>query len=407
LDLKKLVMERANLWEEQKALLDLATERGTDLSGEEQTEYDRRDSRMTEIDKIVDRQFAAEKRAAEAEATYADLQKGKPENAVDPTQNDKLRAFFRGESGRAFEVRATNVANSDGTVSSSPGPRGQYTVAPSFHSQLLEHLIETSAILSAGPTMLSTEKGEPLTVAKTATYSSAALVAEEGTIPASNPTFGQALMNAYKYGLLMQISSELLNDSAFDLQSFLARQAGTAMGNAFGTHLVTGDGDDKPTGLLHASSGITAGVTGLATVFKPTVAQLFDLYYSIITPYRNGSGVGWLMKDESMSHIRQLQDGSGQYLFAPALVTGAPNSILGKPVYTDYNMPAYAAAAKAIVFGDFSQYWVRRVDAFRFERSDDFAFNTDMTTYRCLMRADGKLIGNSSALKLYVGGAAS
>jgi HK97 family phage major capsid protein len=89
-------------------------------------------------------------------------------------------------------------------------------------------------------------------------------------------------------------------------------------------------------------------------------------------------------------------------VWQPGLTAGVPDTILGKPLYTDPNMPAVGAAAKSVLFGDFSTYFVRQVEAIRFERSDDYAFNTDLITYRAILRGDGDQVDTTGAIKHYV-----
>jgi HK97 family phage major capsid protein len=266
-------------------------------------------------------------------------------------------------------------------------------------------MIEMSGVLAAGPTVLRTATGEQLQIPKTTAHSaSAGIVAEAGTLTANDPTFGQVSLDAYKYGFLLQVSHELANDTGVDLLGYLAMQAGRALGNGFGAHLVTGDGSSKPNGVLTAS---TLGKTGSASVAgAPNGDDLIDLFYSVIAPYRQSNSCGWMMRDATVAAIRKLKDSTGQYLWQPGLQEGAPDRILGKPVYTDPNVPAVALGAKSILFGDFSTYFVREVESLRFERSDDFAFNTDLITYRAILRGDGDQVDTTGAIKYFIGNAA-
>jgi HK97 family phage major capsid protein len=153
-----------------------------------------------------------------------------------------------------------------------------------------------------------------------------------------------------------------------------------------------------------ASLGVTGATTAAAGKF--TADELIDLFYSVIAPYRNSSSCGWLMRDTTMGAVRKLKDTTGQYLWQPSIQVGVPDTLLSKPVNTDPNVAAVALGAKSVVFGDFSQYFVRQVNGIRFERSDDFAFNTDLTTYRCIVRADGDLVDTTGAIKYFIGNAA-
>ena len=100
-----------------------------------------------------------------------------------------------------------------------------------------------------------------------------------------------------------------------------------------------------------------------------------------------------------------MKDSYGRYLWEPSLIVGAPDSILNKPVYTDPYIPATGLAAKSILFGDLAAYFVRVVNGIRFEQSLDYAFNTDLVTFRCLVRGDGILVDQTGAVKHFAGGA--
>jgi HK97 family phage major capsid protein len=64
------------------------------------------------------------------------------------------------------------------------------------------------------------------------------------------------------------------------------------------------------------------------------------------------------MNESSLKGIRKLKDGNGQYLWQPGLTAGEPDMLFGAPVKTSIYVPAMAAGAKAIAFGDFSYYWI-------------------------------------------------
>ena len=280
---------------------------------------------------------------------------------------------------------------------------GGNTVKIGFYEKLMAHLIEVSGILAAGPTVLNTTSGEQIQIPKTTAHSTGALTAEAAAISESDPTFGQVPLDAYKYAVLLQVSNELLTDTSVDLEGYLSMQAGRAIGNAFGVHAITGSGSAQPNGVV---TGSTLGVTGATSVAGvPNFDNLIDLYHSVIGPYRNSPSCGWLLRDSTVATIRKVKDSDGQYLWQPSLQIGVPDTLLGKPVRTDPNVAATATSAKSVLFGDFSQYFVRFVNGVRFERSDDYAFNSDLVTYRAILRADGDLVDTTGAVKHFIGGA--
>jgi HK97 family phage major capsid protein len=236
---------------------------------------------------------------------------------------------------------------------------------------------------------------------------SPAIVLEAGTVLESDGTFGQTSLGAFKYGRMLQISRELLTDTGVDLEGYLARSIGRALGNAFGADMITGVGTTAPRGIaLDAGAGST-GPTGTTTTFgtQSTVGQGFDLlislYHSVISPYRMSQSCAWVMNDTTASLVRRIKSTDGVYVWQPSVVVGAPDSILGKPVFIDPFVASPAASAESIFFGDWSAYFVRYAGGIRFERSDDFAFGNDLVSFRGILRADAALVDLTGAVKSF------
>lgn len=408
---KRLNERRLNLVNEMRALVDKAIEESRDLSGEETGRYQLINEEIGRIDERIAGVLEQEKRQADTDRAFDEL-RGKPVtgprgtdgNGGPASSNEQLRKFFSGELGqRSIEIPATPGTDVR-ALSKLTAAAGLNTVPTSFYDRLVAHLIEVSGLMMAGPTVINTAGGESLQIPKTTAHSSAAIVTEGATIATSEPTFGQLTLGAYKYGDLMQVSRELVADTGVDLEGYLAMQVGRALGNAAGAHWITGTGTAQPRGLtIDTTLGVTGG-TGVAGAF--TADNLIDLHYSVIAPYRSSKSCAWLMRDASLAVARKLKDSQGQYLWQPSLIVGAPDTILGKPVYTDPFMPAVAVNAKSVAFGDISQYFIRLAGGgIRFERSDDFAFSTDLITYRAILRADGALVDLTGAVKHFVGAA--
>jgi HK97 family phage major capsid protein len=408
---KRLRDRRANVWNEARELADLAAEENRAFSAEEQGKWDALNSELDALDKRIGAVLEQEKRSKDADAAFDNLL-GKPKTGGDGTDpaGGEFRAFLRGGPGapRYFDVMPPPVEQRVGLVKLTAAA-GLNTVPTSFYDRLMAHLIEVSGIMQASPTVLNTTSGEIIQVPKTTAHSAGALVAEQAPIGQSEPTFGQVSLGAFKYGDLIQVSRELLADTGVDLEGYLAMQAGRAIGNAFGANLITGAGTTMPRGVvLDATSGATGETLaqGAAVIGAPTYNSLVDLQYSVIAPYRNSSSCYWVMRDATVGALRKIKDTTGQPIWQQSMQLGAPDMLLGKPVITDPNVAAVASAAKSVLFGDFSQYFVRLAGGVRFERSDDFAFSTDMVTFRCLLRGDGALVDLTGAVKFLTGGTA-
>ena len=405
---ERLRERRARVWEEAKALADGAADENRSFSAEEQGKWDAMNEDLDNLDTRIKSALDTEKRANDADALFNEVRGAKPESKGPEAQrteqgNAELRSFLLGNKGRTFDVMPKGIVDYR-ALSKLTATAGLNTVPTSFYDRLMMHLIEVSAIMQAGATVLNTNSGETIQVPKTTAHSSAAIVTEGGTIGASDPTFGQISLGAYKYGTLIQVSRELLEDTGVDLEGYLSMQAGRALGNAFGAHAVTGDGTNKPRGVV---TDATLGITGsTAVVGAANSDNLIDLFYSVIAPYRASSATKWIMKDSTVATVRKLKDTTGQYIWQPGLTAGAPDTILGKQVLTDPNVAGTALSAKSILFGDFSQFFVRLAGGVRFERSDDYAFNTDLVTFRALLRADSALVDLTGAVKYFQGNAA-
>jgi HK97 family phage major capsid protein len=425
--IKELREQRMNQHSELKGLLEKSIAENRELTVDEQATEARLNAALTESGRVVaaaeeriQALDAAESRQRDTDETFRKLMAHEDErgklggpkgNAGDGSEVDQVRSWLTGKSGsRSFTAHAGRPMGTAEfrqldelrVLSKLSAGAGANTVQVSFYDRLVAHLIEVSGIMQAGPTILNTSTGEQMLVPKTTGHSTAALVAEAGTIGASDPVFGQASLDAYKYAVLLQVSHELANDTSVDLLGYLAMQAGRAVGNAFGAAAAVGTGSSQPQGVVPvASVGVTGG-TGVVGAF--TADNLIDLFYSVIAPYRASASCAWVMRDATVATVRKLKDTTNQYLWQPSVQLGVPDTLLGKRLVTDPFIPAVALNARSVLFGDFSQFFVRMVEGMRFERSDDFAFNTDLITYRCLLRADSELIDVTGAIKAFVGG---
>lgn len=389
--IKRQQEERARAWEEAKGLLDAAASEGRDLTADEQQKYDR-------ISEDLDRRAAVIEtlRAdADREARAAELRipEATREPAPEPRQSDAdvLRALARGEIRSAtFERRDMNTSDDSSVV-----PQGFYDV-------LQEQLVYAGPMLEPGiATILTTAMGNDIKVPRQTAFSNATATAEAAQFGESEPTFESFTLRAHKYGTLLQVSRELLEDSGIDLEGFLGRQFGHALGTAVNGVLTVGTGTVQPNGIVTASAAGKTGGTGVSGAF--TADNLIDLAHSVDSAVARQPGVGFMMARATLGAVRKLKDDAGQYLYVPGV--GTPDSLLGFRVIENPDVPAVAVDAKSVLFGDFSSYHIRRVGGVEIARSDQFAFDQDLITFRATIRLDGDL-GQSANVKHFVGGTA-
>ncbi|GHU82465.1 hypothetical protein AGMMS50284_4370 [Clostridia bacterium] len=317
-------------------------------------------------------------------------QKKKAENSLStPRASDAYRTAF----WNAMRTKAVSNDLAEGTQT-----QGGYLVPIEFERMLVQALGENNVIRQLARVIPT--HGTELQIPVVASRGNASWLTEGGEISLSDDVFGQVTLGAYKLGTMIKVSHELLADSAFPLDSFLAEDFGRRIGDLEEEAFVSGNGTGKPTGFLTtASVGKTA-----ASPTAITFDEVIDLYHSLKSPYRKKSV--FIANDLTISAMRKLKDSNGRYLWQPALTAGDPDTILGRPVYVSSFMPQIAAGAKALAFGDFSYYWIGDRQGRTFQRLEELFAGTDQVGFKATQRVDGKLI-LPEAVKVLAMGASS
>jgi HK97 family phage major capsid protein len=384
------VEQRQRAWEAAKALLDTAAAEKRDLTAEEEASYKKMNDELNERAARIEALKADAEREAKIEAATREIAGQVRQTKAASTDADTIRSMARGEM-RSFTFETRDVVK---TSSGAPVPT-------SFFDQVIAQARLVGPMLDTS-TVLRTAGGENLQIPSQAGWSTAAITGEGTAISESDPTFNSFItLGAYKYSFLVQLSRELIEDSGVDILSFLATQTGNALGFKVNADLTTGSGTNAPKGVVAAAgSGVTGG-TGVSGAF--TADNLIDLAYSLDGAARRLPGVGWMMNTASLGAVRKLKDTAGFYIFSPALADGN-DQLLNFPVYENPAMAAQATSAKSVVFGHLPSYYVRMAGGLRLDRSDDYAFNADLVTFRATMRVDGNL-PQVSHIKYFIGNA--
>jgi HK97 family phage major capsid protein len=435
---KSLLEEKLGLWEQVKGLNERATAEKRGFNAEETAQRTNLMDAIDSLDKRTQELISDEKRMAEAGAQYADFNSRQPVNGVESTNvekrfNEEVRKVYRKQSD-GFDVSAvgsrilrriegigqrplhpvearTILDNylAGGTPGSFTNPSGAGIVPIDFYDNLISYLVEVSGIMQTGPTVLHTAGGEPIQMPIVAQHTGqltgsnvyANLSAQQAQpFQSADPVFSQKLLSSNKFGILVQVPRELLDDSGVNLLGYLATSAGRSIGNVVGNALV--NGGSGVTGPLLSSVPVSvtgvSGVSGTAASANgvieggPRYQDLVNLQYSVIAPYRQSRSCYWLAADQSLGTLRLLTDNVGRPIWEPSTVLGTPDLLLGKPIIADPFMAAIGVGTTSVVFGDFSQFAIRLIGDMRFERSDDFAFNTDLVSFRAVLRMDANLL---------------
>lgn len=179
-------------------------------------------------------------------------------------------------------------------------------------------------------------------------------VSETGARTASQLTFDQLVLTPYELATYTEVSKQLLEDNAYNLQGELTADLSESFAIAEAQAFIAGDGTGKPLGLLSATT-ITEVKTGNASTLGAAPADmLITLMYQLPAAYR-ANGI-WVMNGTTLAAVRKLKDGQGNFLWQPSFQAGQPETILGRPVVEMVDMPDVAANAVPIMFGDFQGY---------------------------------------------------
>ncbi len=377
--------KRANLWNATKAFLD--SHRGEDgmVSAEDNATYEKMETDVVALGKEIERleRQAAIDREMDQPTSTPLVSRPVPatvERKQGRATDEYKKAFWNQMRGRVN--REVYNALQVGELS-----EGGYTVPDEFEKQLIEGL-EDENIMRSLVHVIHTGSGEHK-IPVVASHGAGSWVEEEQQIPESDDAFSQVTLSAHKFATMIRVSRELLNDSAFDIAGYIAlefvRRAGAAEEDA----IINGDGSHKPIGLLHATLGAQTGVTA-ASASAITADELIDLQHSLKASYRRKAV--WIMNDATISAIRKLKDGQGQYIWQPGIKEGAPDMLFNQRVLMSNYMPLIGSGNKVILYGDYSYYWLAEREGRTLERLNELYAVTDQVGFKMTERLDGRLI---------------
>lgn len=409
---RELRTQRKTLWEANVPLVEKVG-RGESLTAEERTAYDQRDAEITKVgDDLTDviRMREAEKAAGEHNEAEAES-RGISTTEVDDRERREWSAFSRwfagGEQALSNEDRAVLTPHIKGvplpearseqrtgpggdvspmqlsplSVSVTGGSQGGYLVPPGFWHRLQIALKAFGGAYSLFE-QVNTATGEPMDWATTdPTGIVAYQLAENTVVTPQDVSFGLGQLNAWTYVAGPFLASlQILNDSAFDLDTFLRDRIGMAIGRAQAAAAWSGTGSGQPLGMTAALIAKGAGtvgsgaggvllessavvpVTTFGNVGTPLASEVlagaisFSTAYDLITlvdpAYRQLGGCRWVMNDRTLQAERKITDSMGRPLIDQSVNMGGTDlgdTLAGYPVTIDNNAPTITGVAHASV----------------------------------------------------------
>lgn len=434
---RALQERRARIYHEYQAHIDdcVKAHPSEPMNAEEREKLERMDEDLNALDAELRTFVDVETRAQEA-ATLREAENRvfgeQPAETRRQSQADEFRSWANGGPGNAIEtdggrqksvfaLRAADIQlamNEADMVRQGAGADelrnllwdtgSMASAVPTDMARSLWQIMQAQVSMFRAPTTrFSTAGGGNMDFPKEATAGAGTQVIAQGTaIGGTDPTFDKITLGAFKYGQLVGVASEVIQDSVFPVVPYITGRVGTNVARLIDADLVVGTGSGEPLGIMASGGTGSGGTTSTGgSLISPTYETIVNLVYSVNDGYRSSGNAGFLMNDSTAGSLRKLRDGNGGTLGAPlwqdSLVSGIttytqPSRLLGYPVYIDTNVASQASNAKVVGFGDFSAYYIRTVGDFVFDRSDDYGFNTDLVYFRGKWRVDGDLIDNTA-----------
>lgn len=365
-------------------------------------DYDKIEARIVREEKLAERE--AELNAADERRPLGETRKvngGKrEERPIDELRREAFVSYLRnGINDMPEEQRKIVREMRAGPQATAPGADGGYLVPQGFMAELVKSLKAWGPMLDPGITReLTTATGNTIPwPTMDDTSNTGALIAENAQVQLAEMAFGTKTLEAYKYtsGVVL-VSSELLQDSALDVQSIVRDAMAERIGRIGNTHLTVGDGASKPHGVIHAAGAGATATSATAVSFD----DIIELFHSVDPAYRSDPSCRFMFHDSTLKALRKLKDGEGEYIWQPANVaTGQPSTILDQPYSVNQAMATIATGAKTVAFGAFNRYVVRRVNEFAIRRLVERYADYDQTGFIGFTRFDGELL-DAAAVKV-------
>ena len=301
----------------------------------------------------VEAKAELEKRLETTELALQRAGKGAPGESDEAKAKAEYKTAFNGFLRKGNEAGLAELEEKALSVGSDPD--GGYTVTPETSAEILRNITETTPMRQIASTItISTDSFEQ--PRRTGGAANGGWVGEQEDRPVTDtPTRGVFSISVHEQYANPKATQKLLDDSSVNVEQWLAEEVAEVFRNDENTSFITGDGVAKPRGILTFAAGTGEGQiqqvnSGDATLI--TGDGLIDLQDALLEAYQ--ANATWLMNRTTTTAIRKLVDSvSGQYLWQPGLQAGEPDTLLGKPIVKGSDMPAVAASALAICYGDF------------------------------------------------------
>jgi HK97 family phage major capsid protein len=388
--MKNLIEKRASLVAEMRSLLD-----GSEgLSADDQTKLAQIEASFESCDQAI----RADEKLAKIETGLQSI----IEDSYTPSVEKENSVDSYGDAFYAYARQGLSALTGDRLAALQVGTdsEGGYVVPESFETKLVT-LLQSANPFRGLANVIKTASDRNIPVESS--VGTFAYVAEEAAYGNSDPAFGRVIIGAHKSGGIVKISEELLQDSFFNLETYLANVAGRRFATLEEASFCNGTGSAQPQGIYNPtySNNVTGAVSAAAAV---TGDDLINTFHSLDRAYR--ANATWILGDDVVKLVRKLVDSNGQYIWQPGLVAGAPDTVLGRPVIVSSAVTTAAPTVKSIVFGDLGYYTIADRAGISAQKLVELYAANGQVGYKFTARNDAKVV-LADAFTSFTHGAAS
>jgi len=366
----KLREQRANIWEQMKALNGVAKAADRDFTAEEAASYDKMEADLDALSNRIERDEKQAKLEAKLERSTdapsglfdqvedVDIDEAKFEAAFNKFIRNGMGSL-RGEDRQIMDAKFEADKRISNAAGVGTGAAGGFTVAPGFRQVVIETMKYYGPMLVESE-FINTDTGATMTwPTNDDTGNMGALLAENATITAQDVTYGQGQLDAYMYtSKLVLASLQFLQDSP-NADTWLARKLGERLGRILNSQFTVGTGTTQPDGIALPAATVT-GSGSLATTGGIVYANLIDLMESLDPAYGADPDCKWMMHQTARKAIRKLVDTTGRPIWEPSLQANVPDTLIGRPVLMNNDLATVAQNSKSLGFGSIKKAYIVR-----------------------------------------------
>lgn len=394
--IKELQERKGRLYTEMKSISELASTEKRDLTTDEDARWNKLDDEMNAVNKDIERENKLEANYTPTETEQRDEKKDAEKRAA----TFRKWAVYGEKSLSDADMKELRTTQSSQTTVTTAGG---YTVPIGLDSQIYKTLLQYGAVRQAATVLTTADGALMYHPTMNDTSNSGELLAETTQATQQLITFGRVESQPFTFSSkIVPIQIELLQDSAFDMNTFIATTLGERVGRIENSYFTTGTGSSEPQGVVTAAtaSGVYFGASSV------TRAYLLDVMHTVDPAYRLSPKCGWMFNDTTLKVIKKISL-SDTYNLSPmwqvSTRDGEPDTLEGHPYWINQQMASPGAGNKSVLFGDFGRFLIRDVGGYTLVRMNERYADYMQVGFLLFHRSDSVLL-TSGAIKYGIHG---